>query len=122
MVLRLLLACCLAASPIVVGTLWSHLIPQQGKCATGGESRASAPVHDEQAEPRATTADAALRKRDFAGEEWLRLHALIKPRPGESPWQTIPWLTDLQEARQKAAQEGKPLFVWSAAADPIGCT
>ena len=35
----------------------------------------------------------------------------IRPRPGESAWTEIPWLTDLHEARRKAAAEGKPMFI-----------
>src|SRR5262245_28437203 len=38
---------------------------------------------------------------------------LIKPQPGESRWMEIPWQTSLWAARQKAAAEGKPMFVWS---------
>jgi hypothetical protein len=36
-----------------------------------------------------------------------------RPQPGESRWMDIPWLIDVHEARQKAAAEGKPLFVYS---------
>lgn len=39
------------------------------------------------------------------------IHKLIRPQPGESRWMDVPWLTDLHEARQKAAAEGKPLFL-----------
>ena len=35
----------------------------------------------------------------------------IRPRPGESAWTEVPWLTDLHEARRKAAAEGKPMFI-----------
>ena len=42
------------------------------------------------------------------------LQDLVKPQPGESKWATIPWLTDLDEARRRAAKEDKPLFVWRA--------
>jgi hypothetical protein len=55
-------------------------------------------------------------------ESLLALHAIIRPRAGEAPWTEIPWQTDLQAARKQAAAEGKPLFVWSASADPLGCT
>jgi hypothetical protein len=55
-------------------------------------------------------------------ETLLRWHETIRPRRGEASWATIPWITDLWEARQKAAQEGKPIFVWSASGDPLGCT
>jgi hypothetical protein len=50
------------------------------------------------------------------------LHAMIRPHANEAPWTSVPWEADLYEARKKAAAEGKPLFVWSANADPIGCT
>ena len=47
-------------------------------------------------------------------EQFSRLHSMIKPQPGESKWATIPWLTNLQEARERSVAEGKPLFVWRA--------
>ena len=37
----------------------------------------------------------------------------IRPQQGESRWMEIPWLIDVHAARQKAAAEGKPLFVYS---------
>jgi hypothetical protein len=55
-------------------------------------------------------------------EQFDQLWALVKPRPGEAAWEEIPWMTDLWEARKKAAAEGKPLYVWSASADVLGCT
>ena len=42
-----------------------------------------------------------------------QLHKQIRPQPGESRWLELPWLIDLHAARQKAAAEGKPLFVLS---------
>lgn len=44
-------------------------------------------------------------------ETFQSIHRQIRPQPGESRWMAIPWLTDLQDARQKAANEGKPLFL-----------
>ena len=44
-------------------------------------------------------------------ESFVRIHKQIGPQPGESRWMEIPWLTDLREARRKAAAEGKPLFL-----------
>ena len=38
----------------------------------------------------------------------------IKPQSGESRWMEIPWFLDLHAARQKAATEGKPLFLYSS--------
>jgi hypothetical protein len=52
------------------------------------------------------------------------LHALIKPQAGEFAWyEEIPWLTGVQEAREKAAKEDKPIVVWcSADGQPCGAT
>jgi hypothetical protein len=49
----------------------------------------------------------------LTAETFAALRAKIKPQPGESRWMEIPWLTDVHAARQKAAAEGKPLFVYS---------
>jgi hypothetical protein len=46
-------------------------------------------------------------------ERFGQLRQQIRPQPGESRWMDIPWLIDVHEARQKAAAEGKPLFVYS---------
>ncbi len=43
-----------------------------------------------------------------------QLHKQIKPQPGESRWMEVPWFLDLHEARQMAAAEGKPLFIYSS--------
>lgn len=51
------------------------------------------------------------------------LHGMIKPRKGECMWLEIPWLANIQEAREKAAREGKPIFLWrSANGHPLGST
>jgi hypothetical protein len=42
-----------------------------------------------------------------------QLRKQIRPQPGESRWLEIPWLIDVHEARQQAAAEGKPMFVYS---------
>ena len=58
----------------------------------------------------------------FAPEQFDTLHQLIKPRPGEANWEQVPWMpsTDIWAARQKAAEEGKPLFLWYMAGEPLG--
>lgn len=58
----------------------------------------------------------------IAPEEFAPLHALIRPHAGEAKWSEIPWIADIYEARTKAAKEGKPLYIWSASADALGCT
>ena len=49
----------------------------------------------------------------FNADTFPQLHKQIRPQPGESRWLELPWLIDLHAARQKAAAEGKPLFVLS---------
>jgi len=46
-------------------------------------------------------------------ETLSQLHKQIRPQAGESRWLELPWQIDLHAARQKAAAEGKPLFVLS---------
>ena len=52
-----------------------------------------------------------------------KLHKLIKPQAGESRWMEIDWHPSVWEGRQKAAKEGKPLFIWagSGGAPAAGC-
>jgi hypothetical protein len=50
----------------------------------------------------------------ITAEQFDQLRRLIKPRPGESLWAQVPWLTNLKEARRRAAAEDKPLFLWRA--------
>ena len=61
------------------------------------------------AEPVAPKADEALTATTFA-----QYQKQIKPQPGESRWMDVPWFIDLHEARQKAAAEGKPLFIYAS--------
>ena len=49
-----------------------------------------------------------------AQDDPAALARLIRPQPGESKWASIPWLTNLKEARERAAREDKPLFLWRA--------
>ena len=53
--------------------------------------------------------------------DFRELHARLVPGADEK-WQTIPWKTDLLEARAFAAKEGKPVFLWSMNGHPLGCT
>ena len=51
------------------------------------------------------------------------LHRMIKPQLGESRWMEIDWYPNVWEARQKAAAEGKPIFLMagSGGAPAAGC-
>ena len=56
-------------------------------------------------------------------EQVEKLHRMLKPQPGESRWMEIDWHPSVWEARQKAAREGKPIFLLagSGGAPPAGC-
>ena len=55
--------------------------------------------------------------------DFHRLHALIQPCEGESPWREIDWLTNVTAAREQAIAENKPLVIFTAAdGSPLGRT
>ncbi len=54
-------------------------------------------------------------------EDAARLRNVIRPLPGEDPFDTIPWETSLWEARVKAAAAGKPILLWEMDGHPLGC-
>lgn len=60
---------------------------------------------------RAVLAQRAADDVTLNAETFAPIHKQIRPQAGESLWMAIPWLTDLHAARQKAAAEGKPLFL-----------
>jgi hypothetical protein len=53
-------------------------------------------------------------------ERFERLHRIIRPHADEWKWAQIPWVLTITEARKKAAQEGKPVFIWTMAGEPLG--
>ena len=55
-------------------------------------------------------------------DQFGALQKLIKPDATEDAWSTIPWLTDLWQARKLAAQHGKPIVLWEMDGHPLGCT
>lgn len=57
---------------------------------------------------------------ELTAETFGQIRKLILPTESESGWSKIPWMSDLYKARLRAAKEGKPLFVWSMAAEPLG--
>jgi hypothetical protein len=59
----------------------------------------------------------------LSADQFDKLHRLIKPQAGESRWMEIDWHPSVWEGRQKAAKEGKPLFLWAASggAPAAGC-
>lgn len=45
----------------------------------------------------------------------------IKSKPEDAKWMSIPWQTDLWEARKLAAEQEKPIFAWMMNGNPLGC-
>jgi hypothetical protein len=57
----------------------------------------------------------------MSDEQFARLHALLKPQPGESKGlDEIEWVPTLWEARRKAAELGKMLFILETGGQPLG--
>lgn len=58
-----------------------------------------------------------LQMKNFAA-----LHEMIKPAEYEAYWSRVPWMpsSNVWAARQKAAEEDKPLFLWYMAGEPLG--
>lgn len=50
------------------------------------------------------------------------LYQLCIPSTEGSAWLALGWETDLWAARARAAQEGKPIFLWEMDGHPLGCT
>jgi len=49
------------------------------------------------------------------------LHRIIRVQPGEQRFWEVSWKLSIAEAREQAAREGKPIFVWAGAGSaPIG--
>lgn len=49
------------------------------------------------------------------------LFAQCLPKPQTERWTEIAWETELWPARQRSAQENKPLFLWAMNGHPVGC-
>ena len=62
----------------------------------------------------------AKAEQGISAAEFEKLHALIRPQADEWSWAKVPWLRSLWEARKRAAEEGKPIFIWSMGGEPAG--
>jgi hypothetical protein len=51
-----------------------------------------------------------------------QLFGLCLPPKAESGWLELGWEIDLWKARERAAAEGKPIFLWEMDGHPLGCT
>jgi hypothetical protein len=60
-------------------------------------------------------------RNDLSSSTFARYFDLCGPKPQTEGWAEIPWIGTLWEARQKAAAELKPLFLWAMNGHPFGC-
>ena len=66
-------------------------------------------------------APAADEPRPIPPDQFDRLHRMIRVQPGEQRFWQIPWKLTVTEAREEAAREGRPIFVWAGVGGaPIG--
>ena len=79
-------------------------------------SRADKPAAPAQSAARA--AEKAVP--EISPAQFAKLRELIRPKPGG--FDDVRWLTDLWEARKKAAAEGKPILIWVGDGHPLGWT
>ncbi len=63
---------------------------------------------------------ACISPQGISEAEFRKLHQELQ-QPREA-WLSIPWKTSLHEAREEAIREKKPIFLWSEAGNPLGCT
>ena len=54
--------------------------------------------------------------------QFRELLAFIRPKPDELRWQAIPWQQDIFTACRLAAEQHKPVFLWTMNGNPLGCT
>lgn len=64
---------------------------------------------------------AAAEPEAIVPEKFDALHKMIRVQSDEQRFWQIPWKLTISEAREQAAKEGKPIFVWAGAGGaPIG--
>lgn len=69
----------------------------------------------------AATVQAEPAKPALTEAEYTSALTAIRPARGEDRYAQIPWLTSLWDARQKAAEQGKPILLWEMDGHPLGC-
>lgn len=68
-------------------------------------------------------ASLAKAEKELTPQQFDSLRQLIRPQADESLWSAIPWRINLQEAREHAVKEDKPLLLWrSGGGDVLGRT
>ena len=109
-------AACLVLSVI----LWRVLVPHPGDPTWGSCRSVELETHlDDRMVAEPPAFPTVTPSRD-AYAPLFRRADVVKPTADELRWQTIPWITDLEEARRRAGAERRPLLVWVSSDDPLG--
>jgi hypothetical protein len=58
--------------------------------------------------------------KQLSSADFEKLHQELQP-PTDELWRSIPWHVSIIEARAQAARDKKPIFVWVASGEPLGC-
>jgi hypothetical protein len=58
---------------------------------------------------------AAAQSTPIPPDQFDSLHKMIRVQPDEQRFWQIPWKLTITDAREQAAKEGKPIFVWAGA-------
>ncbi len=58
---------------------------------------------------------------ELTAETFEDLFETCRPRASEERWTEVPWIGNLWEGRQQAAELEKPLFIWAMNGHPLGC-
>ncbi len=56
----------------------------------------------------------------LSADDFAKLHKDLAP-PKDERWRAIPWQLTMLGARETAAKEKKPIFLWSMNGHPGGC-
>lgn len=72
----------------------------------------------------ATSQERSTRTQSASGipvGDFPKLWKRFMPQPGHARWREIPWIAnDVNAARRKAAEEGKPILMMNACGQPLG--
>ncbi len=64
----------------------------------------------------------AMSQAEFSQAQFDSLFELCMPPKEDAAWLELGWEIDLWKARERAAKEGKPIFLWEMDGHPLGCT
>lgn len=59
---------------------------------------------------------------ELTDDDLDQLGKICRPSIDELAWRSLPWMTDLWQARELAARVGKPILLWEMDGHPLGCT